>query len=62
VLADDFRRRVARDALRAAMLRILGDTALRADLGARGVERAKQFRWERSAKLMSELLAEAANA
>jgi len=51
-----------RDALRAAMLRLLGDAALRADLGARGIERAKQFRWERSAKLMSELLAEAANA
>ena len=51
-----------RDALGAAMLRLLGDAALRADLGARGVERAKQFRWERSAKLMNELLAEAANA
>jgi alpha-1,3-rhamnosyl/mannosyltransferase len=51
-----------RDALRAAMLQLLGDAALRADLGARGVERAKQFRWERSAKLMRELLAEAANA
>ncbi|HEX9501548.1 MAG TPA: glycosyltransferase family 1 protein [Thermoanaerobaculia bacterium] len=51
-----------RDALRAAMLRLLSDAELRADLGARGVERAKQFRWERSAKLMAELLAEAANA
>jgi len=51
-----------RDALRAAMLQLLGDAALRADLGARGVERAKQFQWERSAKLMSELLAEAVNA
>jgi glycosyltransferase involved in cell wall biosynthesis len=51
-----------RDALRAAMLRLLGDAKLREDLGARGVERAKQFRWERSAKLMTELLTEAANA
>jgi glycosyltransferase involved in cell wall biosynthesis len=51
-----------RDALRAAMLRLLGDAKLRDDLGARGVERAKQFRWERSAKLMTELLTEAANA
>jgi glycosyltransferase involved in cell wall biosynthesis len=51
-----------RDALRMAMLRLLSDAELRADLGARGVERAKQFRWERSAKLMTELLAEAANA
>ena len=51
-----------RDALRSSMLQLLGDAALRADLGARGVERAKQFRWERSAKLMRELLAEAANA
>ena len=51
-----------RDALRSAMLQLLGDAKLREDLGARGVERAQQFRWERSAKLMSELLAEAANA
>jgi glycosyltransferase involved in cell wall biosynthesis len=51
-----------REALRAAMLQLLGNSALRDDLGARGIERAKQFRWERSAKLMGELLAEAASA
>ncbi|MDQ6801706.1 MAG: glycosyltransferase family 4 protein [Acidobacteriota bacterium] len=51
-----------RDGLRSAMLRLLGDAQLRDDLGARGVERAKQFRWERSAQLMTELLAEAARA
>ena len=50
-----------RDALRDAMLRLLGDAKLREDLGARGVERAKHFRWDRSAQLMNELLAEAAN-
>ena len=49
-----------RDALRAAMLRVLGDGALRAELRARGAERATHYRWERSAALMAELLAEAA--
>ena len=48
------------DALREAMLRLMRDAALRGDLRARGIERAKQYRWERSAKLMTELLAEAA--
>ena len=49
-----------RDALREAMLRLLGDHSLRSDLGERGAERAKAFRWDRSAQLMTELLAEAA--
>jgi len=49
-----------RDALRDAMVRLLRDPQLRKDLAARGVERAKQYRWDRSAQLMSELLAEAA--
>jgi glycosyltransferase involved in cell wall biosynthesis len=51
-----------RDALREAMIRLLGDRRLQEDLSARGIERAKQFRWERSAQLMTELLAEAARA
>jgi len=49
-----------RDALRQAMLCLLHDPPLRADLGARGVERAAQFRWDRSAQLMTDLLAQAA--
>jgi glycosyltransferase involved in cell wall biosynthesis len=48
------------DALREAMLRLLGDDSLRGELGNRGAERAKGFRWDRSAQLMTELLAEAA--
>ncbi len=47
------------DALRAAMLRLLGDPALRRDLRARGIERAREYRWDRSARHMTELLAEA---
>ena len=49
-----------RDALRESMLRLLRDPQLRADLSARGVERAKRYRWDRSAQLMTELVAEAA--
>jgi glycosyltransferase involved in cell wall biosynthesis len=49
-----------RDALRAALVRLLGDAPLRRELRARGVERARDYRWERSAALMTELLAEAA--
>jgi glycosyltransferase involved in cell wall biosynthesis len=49
-----------RIALRAAMVRALGDGALRAELRERGAERAKLYRWDRSAALMTELLAEAA--
>ena len=49
-----------RDALRAALLHVLGDRALRSDLRARGAERAKSYRWDRSAALMTALLAEAA--
>lgn len=48
------------DALREALLRLIGDPALRRDLRARGIERAQQYRWDRSAQLMTELLAEAA--
>jgi glycosyltransferase involved in cell wall biosynthesis len=49
-----------RDALREALVRALGSRALREELGARGAERATHYRWDRSAKLMTELLAEAA--
>ncbi len=49
-----------RDALREALLRLLRDEPLRRELRAQGIERAKQFRWDRSAALMTELLAEAA--
>ena len=45
-----------RDALRAALIRLLGDAALRRELRAKGPERAKLYRWERSARTMSELL------
>lgn len=47
-------------ALRGAMTRVLGDASLRAELRQRGAERAKQWRWERSAALMHQLLEKAA--
>jgi alpha-1,3-rhamnosyl/mannosyltransferase len=46
--------------LRDALARIVRDRALRDDLRARGPERARLYRWDRSASLMTELLAEAA--
>ncbi|HLJ74086.1 MAG TPA: glycosyltransferase family 1 protein, partial [Thermoanaerobaculia bacterium] len=49
-----------KEALRAAMIRLLGDESLRRELRERGIERAKQYRWDRSATLMKELLTEAA--
>jgi glycosyltransferase involved in cell wall biosynthesis len=45
-----------RDALRAALVRILGDAALRSELRARGPERASAWRWDRGAKVMTELI------
>ncbi len=50
-----------REALRDAMLRLLRDEPLRRDLASRGVERAKQYGWDRSAVLMTELLWQAAS-
>jgi alpha-1,3-rhamnosyl/mannosyltransferase len=44
------------DALRSALVRVLGDGALRAELRARGPERASLYRWDRSAQLMRNLL------
>lgn len=38
------------DAISAALLRLCGDSALRADLARRGLERAATFRWERTAQ------------
>ncbi|MEA2490403.1 MAG: hypothetical protein QOH21_2195 [Acidobacteriota bacterium] len=45
-----------RDALRAALVRLLGDAELRQELRTRGPERAKLYRWDRSARLMTQLL------
>ena len=45
-----------RDGLRDALVRVLRDAPLRRDLRARGPERAKLYRWDRSASLMMELL------
>jgi glycosyltransferase involved in cell wall biosynthesis len=45
------------DALRKAMMRMIGDPALRRELRARGPERARMWRWDGSARTMTELLA-----
>jgi alpha-1,3-rhamnosyl/mannosyltransferase len=45
-----------REALREALIRVLRDAPLRRELGARGPERAKLYRWDRCASLMMELL------
>ena len=49
-----------RDALRDAMAKLIASRALRDELAARGIERARHFRWDHSARLMTDLLAEAA--
>ncbi len=49
-----------RNGLHAALLRLLGDRALRDELRRRGSERARAYSWERSAALMTQLLTEAA--
>ncbi len=51
-----------REALRAAILRLQGNESLRSELRDKGIERSKQYRWDRSAQLMTELLSEAAGA
>jgi glycosyltransferase involved in cell wall biosynthesis len=48
-----------REALREALVRALGSRSLRQELAANGAERATHYRWDRSAQLMTELLAEA---
>ena len=45
-----------RDGLRKALVRLLRDRALRADLRQRGPERARLYDWNRSAQIMTELL------
>ena len=45
------------EALRAAILRVLGDRELRAELRARGPERARLFGWDRGTSTMTELIA-----
>lgn len=49
-----------REALAAALRRLLGDAVLRDELRLRGPERARFYRWEESARRMRELLSEAA--
>ena len=44
------------DALHAAMKRLLADAPLRRELRARGPERARPYDWDRSARIMTELL------
>jgi glycosyltransferase involved in cell wall biosynthesis len=48
-----------REALAATLRRLLDDESLRRDLRARGPERARLYRWDRSAALMTEIFAEA---
>ena len=45
------------DALREAMMRLLGSRSLRSELRARGPERARSYGWSGSAATMTELLA-----
>lgn len=45
-----------RASLREALIRLLASPALRAELRAKGVERAKLWRWDRSAEVMQDLL------
>ncbi|HEX6098629.1 MAG TPA: glycosyltransferase family 1 protein [Thermoanaerobaculia bacterium] len=45
-----------RDALRDALARAVRDASLRAEMRARGPERARSWRWERGASVMSDLL------
>ena len=49
-----------RDSLRDGLIRLLRDSSLRRELRIRGVERARTYSWDRSAALMTQLLAEAA--
>jgi len=46
----------ARDALRDALARLVRDASLRRELRARGPERASAWRWERSARVMRDLI------
>jgi glycosyltransferase involved in cell wall biosynthesis len=46
------------DAIADALRRVLTDAKLRTDLSARGLERARQFSWERSVKRVREIYSE----
>jgi hypothetical protein len=46
--------------LREALLRVIGEPSLRAELRERGPLRARQYSWDTSGLMMTELLAEAA--
>ena len=48
------------DAIADAMWRVLTDTGLRSDLSARGLARAREFSWERSARRVREIYDEVA--
>jgi alpha-1,3-rhamnosyl/mannosyltransferase len=48
-----------RDALSNAMAALIADRERRDELAARGIERAAHYRWDVSARLMTDLLAEA---
>jgi len=48
-----------RDGLRGSIVRGLASASLRGELGARAADRAREYRWDRSAALMAELFAEA---
>jgi glycosyltransferase involved in cell wall biosynthesis len=48
-----------REALREAMAKLIADRPLREELTARGIERAGGYRWDASARRMTELLVEA---
>ena len=49
------------EGLKTALGDVLGDPALRADMRARGLERAKDFRWEDNASRTLEILRDVAN-
>jgi glycosyltransferase involved in cell wall biosynthesis len=48
------------EAISGAMLRLLQDDGLRADLRARGLRRAQEFSWERAADVALAVLRQAA--
>ncbi|HEY0158297.1 MAG TPA: glycosyltransferase family 1 protein [Thermoanaerobaculia bacterium] len=51
---------IERGGLREALVRLLADSALRRELRAKGPERARLWTWDRGAKVMNQLLREAA--
>ena len=47
------------DAIADGLWRLVEDSTLRAELGRKGLERAKQFSWEKTAELTWQVLKEA---